>query len=53
MQEQFAPLDRAGAMRYNGQNNEVRFYNGSRIVFGYCDSDRDLLQYQGAVRSTM
>ena len=47
MQEQFAPLYRAGAMRYNGQNNEVRFYNGSRIVFGYCDSDRDLLQYQG------
>ena len=47
MMEQFAELFRAKAMRYNGSENAVRFANGSRIVFGYCNSDTDLLQYQG------
>lgn len=34
MQEQFAPLYRAGAMRYNGQNNEVRFTTAAGLCLG-------------------
>lgn len=37
-----------GIARYNEQKKMFRFPNGSIIKFGYCASDRDLDQYQGA-----
>lgn len=33
--------------RYREQAKEFMFPNESRIVLGYCDSERDVLQYQG------
>lgn len=33
--------------RYNAQNKEFRFTNGSLIKFGYCDNRADMLRYQG------
>lgn len=33
--------------RYNEANKEMRFYNGSMIAFGYCDSASDIDRYQG------
>ena len=33
--------------RYNDQHKQMTFPNGSRILFGYCDSDKDLDRYQG------
>lgn len=33
--------------RYNEQQKEMRFGNGSTILFRYCDSDKDLDRYQG------
>lgn len=36
-----------GLARYREQSKEFLFPNGSRIVLGYCDSERDVLQYQG------
>ena len=41
---QFLPQ---GAYRYNDGRKELTFPNGSTILFGYCNNDRDLLQYQG------
>ncbi len=38
----------AGAAKYNRSDKIFYFPNGSTIVFGYCDSDGDLGQYQGA-----
>jgi len=32
---------------YNDTQKTILFPNGSRIRFGYCDGDRDVLQYQG------
>jgi phage terminase large subunit len=32
---------------YREQSKEFIFPNGSRIVLGYCDNERDVLQYQG------
>ena len=37
-----------GLARYNATEKVFKFYNGSTIWFGYCDSDADLGQYQGA-----
>lgn len=37
-----------GIARYNRQEKVFYFPNGSTITFGYCASDRDLDQYQGA-----
>lgn len=38
----------AGAAQYNKSDKLFTFPNGSTIAFGYCDSDGDLGQYQGA-----
>ena len=37
-----------GIARYNEQKKQFTFPNGSTIKFGYCASDKDMLQYQGA-----
>ena len=36
-----------GIAAYRDIDKSMTFPTGSRIKFGYCDSDRDLLQYQG------
>ena len=33
--------------KYNETNKEFTFINGSRIMLGYCDSESDVLRYQG------
>jgi phage terminase large subunit len=33
--------------KYNEKHNELVFVTGSRIFFGYCRNDSDLLNYQG------
>ncbi len=33
--------------RYNDQHKQITFRNGSIILFGYCDTDKDLERYQG------
>lgn len=37
-----------GIARYNKTEKVFTFPNGSTITFGYCNNDKDLLQYQGA-----
>ena len=37
-----------GIAKYNEQKKQFTFPNGSTIKFGYCASDKDMLQYQGA-----
>ncbi len=37
----------AGVLEYREAEKALLFPNGSRITFGYCASDRDLLRYQG------
>ena len=37
-----------GIAKYNKTEKVFRFGNGSTINFGYCNADKDLLQYQGA-----
>ena len=37
-----------GLAKYNKTEKVFTFPNGSMIKFGYCDADKDLLQYQGA-----
>ena len=37
-----------GFARYSRQDKVFSFPNGSKIAFGYCDSDGDVGQYQGA-----
>ncbi len=37
----------SGAARYSAGEKEFRFPNGSRIKLGYCDSENDVLQFQG------
>lgn len=39
--------DLAGIARYREAEKAFLFANGSRLRFGYCDSERDVLQYQG------
>jgi len=33
--------------RYNDQKKEMTFFNGSQILFRYCDTDKDADRYQG------
>ena len=33
--------------KYNETNKEFKFINGSRIILGFCDSESDVLRYQG------
>lgn len=37
-----------GIARYNEQKKMFQFPNGSTIKFGYCNAEKDVLQYQGA-----
>ena len=37
-----------GFAEYKKEERAFLFPNGSRLVLGYCDSDSDVLQYQGA-----
>lgn len=37
-----------GIAKYNKTEKVFTFPNGSTITFGYCNNDKDLLQYQGA-----
>lgn len=37
-----------GYAEYRKEERAFRFPNGSRLTLGYCDSDGDVLQYQGA-----
>lgn len=37
-----------GIAKYNQSQKLFTFFNGATIKFGYCSSDKDLLQYQGA-----
>lgn len=39
--------DLTGIAAYNKTEKEFVFQNGSKIKFGYCNSDKDLGQYQG------
>ncbi|KKK72224.1 hypothetical protein LCGC14_2906040, partial [marine sediment metagenome] len=34
--------------RWNGEDNTYTFPTGARLDFGYCDSDRDVYQFQGS-----
>lgn len=36
-----------GIAEFNSTEKEFRFPNGSRIKLGYCDSENDVLQFQG------
>lgn len=36
-----------GLAKYNAQDKEFIFPNGSRILLGYCSAESDVLQYQG------
>lgn len=36
-----------GVARYKETDKTFYFPNGSRIIFGYCDNDRDVNRYQG------
>lgn len=36
-----------GIIKYNDRDKRMTFGNGSSINFGYCNSDSDLLRYQG------
>lgn len=33
--------------KYNDSKKEITFTNGSTIIFGYCDTDKDIDRYQG------
>lgn len=37
----------AGIATYKDSDKAFQFPNGSRLIFGYCDSESDVLQYQG------
>jgi phage terminase large subunit len=39
--------DLMGIAQYRETDKSFRFPNGSRILFGYCDGEADVLQYQG------
>lgn len=47
MQKMLNPLISLGVVQYKDQTKEFIFPGGSRIVFGYCEAERDVLQYQG------
>ena len=39
--------DTTGVAKYRDRDKSLTFVNGSRAVFGYCDSESDALRYQG------
>ena len=39
--------ERGSPAKYNDSKKEIRFKNGSRILFGYCDHENDVDRYQG------
>lgn len=39
--------DLRGIAKYRESDHSITFPNGSRIIYGYMDSERDALQYQG------
>lgn len=41
-------IELKGIATYNQQEKVFKFYNGSKLFFGYCDNDNDAEQYQGA-----
>jgi phage terminase large subunit len=41
------PLIDKGIVTYRDKTKEFLFPNASRIIFGYCDAESDVLQYQG------
>ena len=43
----YLQADLKGLARFNKADMQFRFVNGSTISFGYCNSDNDLMQYQG------
>ena len=43
----FLQLLPKGSYRYNDTKKEIRLPNGSSIIFRYCASDKDLLNFQG------
>lgn len=47
MQKILKELIDIGYVNYKDQTKEFLFPGGSRIVFGYCDNENDVLQYQG------
>ena len=47
MQKMLNDLIKLGVVQYKDQTKEFIFPGGSRIVFGYCEAERDVLQYQG------
>ena len=44
----FLQTELNGIARYNKTEKVFTFPNGATIKFGYCNNDKDLLQYQGA-----
>lgn len=47
LQLELAGLIRAGVCGYKQSESALVWANGSRMLFGYCDSEADLLRYQG------
>lgn len=47
MQKVLKPLIDQRIVQYKDQTKEFVFPGGSRIVFGYCEAEGDVLQYQG------
>jgi phage terminase large subunit len=47
MQKMLNDLIKLNVVQYKDQTKEFIFPGGSRIVFGYCEAERDALQYQG------
>lgn len=43
----FMRVDLYQIAKYNDKDKQFTFPNGSVIVFGYCDNDRDVERYQG------
>lgn len=43
----YLQADLKGLARFNKSDMQFKFVNGSTILFGYCNSDNDLMQYQG------
>lgn len=43
----YAPDKKERLASYNDQKKYLSFRNGSRIIFRYCDNDKDALRFQG------
>ena len=44
--ERYIPYKRLG-IKYNSSKHVAQYPNGSRLMFGYCRTERDVYQYQG------